>query len=183
MCVEVRGQCQMISDCSLTFEHRASLWTQSSPNELGQQTNVLQGHSSLHCPSTSCPKHWGCRCVLLCLNFYICSWGFELGSLFLHRRYPHGPFILFFFFFFGLSFFVLRCDFPVAVQAALELVILQPQHPYVRISDEPHAQLKLTCIIVICTHFILHVLDQHKNTVLSVLRNIYILKHILSIVP
>lgn len=70
----------------------------------------------------------------------------------------------------------------MAVQAALELVILQPQHPYVRISDEPHAQLKLTCIIVICTHFILHVLDQHKNAVLSVLRNIYILKHILSIV-
>ena len=70
----------------------------------------------------------------------------------------------------------------MAVQAALELMILQPQFPCARITDEPHAELRLTCIICICTHFILRVLDPHINAILIVLRTIYMLKHIIIIV-
>lgn len=65
----------------------------------------------------------------------------------------------------------------MAVQGVLELMILQPQFPCARVTDEPHAQLKLICIIVICTHFILRVLGQHKNAILSVKKYLYAETH------
>lgn len=179
MYVEVRGQCQIISQIALFWTQSLSLnseltaWARSADR---RAAGTLL--APLPLPLSSQPLRWQVHTAVP--EFLYLPLGIWTWVLVLAQKVPPWT-ISFFFFLFGLS-FVLRCDFPVAVQAALELMILQPQFPCARITDAPHAKLKLTCIIVICTHFILRVLGQHINAILSVLRNIYVLKYILIIV-